>query len=342
MPPRPVRPGTFHVTIRSVRGMYLLSPVGQKRLKEVILYLIAYVAKKFGLRIHEITVMSNHIHIMFTDVHGNRPAAMTLLNALLARQINALRGQTGSVFETYWAGEKLDDDATLTNAVYVLANPVKHHIVERASEWTGVTTLQMEYGETRTIRRPAVGLWADLEEKGKRAATERKTPMSPGRAKYRGKPSTLPEEVTLTLVRPPAKSELSDTELREEVRQRLRSTEDELSAKRQAEGTKVLGMDGLRELAQADGRTQQSPAARRELMGAVPRYAGAPELVAQRKAEDRDFQRRYKLALERLLKGERDVVWPEHTWKLRMQYGLPCEGTPSWPLPLVEATQHAA
>ncbi len=320
---RPVRPGSFHVTIRNVRGLFLLCPIRQKRLTQVIWYAVAHVARKYHLQIHEILVMSNHIHIYFTDPRGNRPAAMALLNTILARQINALKGDTGTVFETYWSGEKLDDEAGLDAAVYVLANPVKDHIVERSSEWIGVSTLKMEYGESRTIRRPAVGMWADLSEK--QEAYDRKRPMSAGRSRYRGKPSTMPEEVTLTLVRPPIHLEMTDAELRAEVRERLRLREDKLIEQRRAEGTRVLGIEGLRRKAANEGR-RRNARTRREMMAEVPRYAGAPDLVARRKAEDREFQRRYKLAMERLLTGERDVVWPEYTWKMRVCFGQRCEG----------------
>ncbi len=229
------------------------------------------------------------------------------------------------MFDTYWSGEKLDDNAGLTTAVYVLANPVADHIVERSEEWIGVSTLNMKYGETRTYRRPPVGLWASLQDK--KDTYERNRPMSPGRARYRGKPTTMPEEVTLTLTRPPICFNLTDDELRAEVLERLRRREGELIAERRADGTKVLGIEGLRRQAAKEGHTRAAKS-RRALMGEVPRYAGAPELVARRKAEDREFQRKYKLAMERLLNGERDVVWPEYTWKMRVDYGQRCEGAP--------------
>jgi len=46
----------------------------------------------------------------------------------------------------------------------------------------------------------------------------------------------------------------------------------------------------------------------------------------QAEEEERDFQKRYKEALKRYRAGERDVVFPAGTWKMRVLFNVRVEG----------------
>ncbi len=329
MVPRAVRPGIYHATFSVVRRLYLLWP--RKRLNQAIRYLAALTAQRYGLLIHELTVMSNHIHFDVGDQFGNHPEAFAFFESMLARQVNAMLGETGSVFEPYEVVELLDDDAILETAGYILANPVKDHLVKKAAQWPGVTTCLMKYGERAVIKRPRVGLWADLKDKERRAVKKRKAD-STGRMRYRGKPSELPDEVVLELVRPPVLAGKSDEEVRQQVLDLVAKAEDAARAERKATGRKVGNVKGLARR-HAEEMSTEKPKSWRQMFGRRPRHAGSDELVRAAKLRDQAWEREYRERRQRLLDGDRDSLWPEYTWKMRKYCGMACEGpTPKWPL----------
>jgi putative transposase len=247
---------------------------------------------------------------------------MAYFDSLLARSLNAMRGVSGSVFEKeYSLVEVTDDEKGLEHAVYTLANPCSAHLVRRSKQWPGFSTLRMQYGETRTIKRPKVGLWKRDEAVENR---RRRKVRDPKRASHRGKPSVLPEVVELRLVRPPIHGELSDRELRAEIWQRLDARELELIAARRDRGAEVLGVAKV--LAQPwfgfPGRPE-------DMFGTDPGVSGKSkwaqvEALQRRKA----FVEAHALARERFLAGVRDVLWPFGTWLMRVRFGLACETAP--------------
>lgn len=306
--PRQIIPGrTCFITARAVRRMFLFLP--QRDVVRVFEYLLAVAANMFGMRVHEVLCMSNHFHILLTDGHGRLPEFMNFFDSLLARSVNALRGTSGSVFEAeYGLVAETDEDKIVAHAVYTLANPCADHLVKRSRQWPGFSTLQMEYGQMVRIERPKVGLWKEDACHGKSS---------------RGKPSRLPEVVEFTLERPPVWMELSDAELRAEIRQRLDEREMELIEQRRRDGRDVLGRKGV--LAQ---RWDGFPRTPEPLFETKPRVAGRLWLRIAALQQLRDFEDAYRRVRARFLEGERDVVWPVGTWLMRVRFGLPCEMAP--------------
>jgi REP element-mobilizing transposase RayT len=304
---------TCFITARAVRRMFLFLP--ERDVVRVFEYLLAVAANKFGVRIHEALCMSNHFHILLTDVEGRVPDFMNFFDALLARSVNALRGTSGTVFEEeYGLVVETSEEKMVAHAVYTLSNPCSDHLVKRSRQWPGFSTLRMEYGQTVTIERPKVGLWKGEEQPGGHARKR-------GGEVRRGKSSRLPESVEFTLERPPVWMELSDDELRAEIRRRLDEREIELIDQRRREGRDVVGRKGV--LAQRwDGFPRQAE----ELFGVQPRVAGRLWRAALQ--ELRGFVDAYRNARDRFLEGQRGVVWPFGTWAMRVRFGLPCEIAP--------------
>lgn len=293
--------------------MFLFLP--ERDVVRVFEYLLAVAANMFGMRVHEVLCMSNHFHILLTDEHGRLPEFMNFFDSLLARSVNALRRTSGSVFEAeYGLVAEPDEDKIVAHAVYTLANPCTDHLVKRSRQWPGFSTLQMEYGQRVRIERPKVGLWK--EEPEHRGAAGRGKPS-------RGKPSRLPEVVEFTLERPPVWMELSDAELRTEIRRRLDEREIELIEQRRRDGRDVLGRKGV--LAQ---RWDGFPRTPEELFVTKPRVAGRLWLRIAALQQLRSFEEAYRRVRARFLEGERDVIWPVGTWLMRVRFGLPCEMAP--------------
>jgi putative transposase len=285
-------------------------------------YLFAVAAQKYGMQVHEVLCMSNHFHALMTDVEGRLPGFMEYFDSLLARSLNAMYGTSGSVFEKeYGLVEATDDEKGLEHAVYTLANPCAAHLVRRSKQWPGFSTLRMKYGESVVIERPKVGLWKrDQAVENSR----RKKNRDPRRARHRGKPSVMPDVVELRLVRPPVYRELSDAELRAEIRERLDARELELIAGRRDRGTEVLGVAKV--LAQ---KWYEFPGRGKDMFGMSPGVSGKSKWARIEALQRRkEFVEAYALARARFLAGVRDVLWPFGTWLMRVRFGLACEVGP--------------
>jgi putative transposase len=308
--PRHIIPGRVcFVTARAVRRMFLFLP--KRDVVRLFQYLLAVAAREFGVHVHEVLCMSNHFHILLTDVHGQLPDFMHYFDSLLARSLNACRGSRGSVFEKeYGLVIETDEDKVIEHAVDTLANPCADHLVRRSRQWPGFSTLPLQYGKAVRIERPKVGLWKEDPVAKKRARPQRQS-----------KPSRLPDVIEFELVRPPVCMELDDAQLREEIRRRLEERELALIEARRRAGKDVLGI--RRVLAQ---RWDDSPREPETMFDTKPRVAGKGWIEELQRI--REFVAAHARARARFLAGKRDVVWPLGTWQMRVRHGVPCETSP--------------
>ncbi len=330
-PPRQVLPGkTVIITSRAVGRSFRFVP--KKRVVESIWYCVAVVAAnaEYRVRIHEVVYMSNHVHIVATFDDDSMPDFMQDLNSLVSRQLNALRGRTGTNFEPHFnAVEIADVDKILDHCAYALANPCSAHLVTRAVGWRGVTSARLEYGQSITIERPQCGMWKPnrLKEKkrqqGQKAGKLLRHRKSAGRAKYAGR-SKLPEQVEFSLERPPGFGELNDTQLREEVRRRTEILEDKAEAERAKRGWKALGMRRVIEQHWADFPDKTEPR-----FGTVPKASGSSKWarmeVLQRCAR---FQQAYAKARDAYVAGDHGVQFPCGTWLMKRRFKVRCGASP--------------
>lgn len=180
--------------------------------------------------------MSNHYHLVLTDKAGELPDFMRDLNSLISRALNTLRGFRGENYE--WRSYNMvvvaDDLRVLQHCAYTEANPCAVDLVRYATQWGGVSSATMGYGEEVEVARPEFGLW----EEGNDGHRE---DMEPHRAQYCGR-TECPEVATLRLVRPPVAKDSSSAWVRSEVRRRVRALEYKARDKRDAKGRKVMGM----------------------------------------------------------------------------------------------------
>lgn len=308
--PREVREdNTVFVTVRAISRTFRFVP--DIRTLETLERAFFSIAQDYedSIEIHEFLFMSNHFHMMLTDVHGLLPDFMRDLNSYLARALNADRGTRGSNIEKGHNVVRIeDDDAGVSLAVYTLANPPAADLVERAEDWRGLSSLDMEYGDVRVSHRPDHGLWrARPKERAGKAAGES------GRAHYMGR-SKYGETVRLRLVRPPIHPELSDRELRALIRKRLEAKVEML--RRERGNRSVLGWD--RVIKQSFMAT---PETSEELFGKAPVVAARSQW-AKREAEqcNRQFVAEYEEARDRHCAGDHEAEFPYGTWLMRRRY----------------------
>jgi REP element-mobilizing transposase RayT len=255
-------------------------------------YCLAYTANKYGLQIHAGVTMSNHYHVDLTDPHGELVAWKQLFNSMLARGLNARRGR----FDSFWSGDgpcdtrRPSDDETFMDLVYTITNPVKSGLVKWSRLWPGFTTAGWRFGETRTFARPKWFFDASGE---------------------------MPEEASLTLVRPPIFRELDDDALYDKLAAAVRDKEHDFQAGLRAKGRRFMG---LRKLGKQ--HWNRAAASFEERFGLTPKVAASSKW--QRLAQlqrDREWEREYAVARAQWRAGEA-AVFPAGTYWLRRFAGV--------------------
>jgi REP element-mobilizing transposase RayT len=303
---------TMLITCQAVGRAFRFVPT--ERVVALLFFILAYAVSRFAVDVHEFCWMSNHFHIVLTTRDHRLPAFVQTLNSMTSRALNALRGWSGSNIERgYSIVVETDADAVLEHCAYTLANPCAAHLVVRARQWRGVTSVGMKYGETVFVPRPRFGLWGERVLRAMRSL---------GRRTHAGRTRT-PEGVGFVLVRPPIMAGSSDAAVREEVLRRLAVRESNAEAERVESGRRVLGM--RRVLAQ---HWSDIPKARDELFGPAPKAAGRPWAVAEAVRRSVRFQREYRRALQLWVAGDRTVEFPAGTYLMRERFGVRCAAAP--------------
>ena len=307
----------FYVTVRAVNRSFRFVP--KRQVREAIDYALAVVLEEYrkrgDLSLHEFEFMSNHYHLLGTDKIGCLSDFIRDLNSLLSRELNAIRGISGTNVEKGFNLVRIvSAERIVEHAVYTLANPVRAFLVEKARHWKGTSSLRMEYGEPVIVHKPLTGLWAGKVAHADRAASKRSK-----RATYAGR-SKLPATAALVIDRPQIMLHLTDAQLRTEIRERLASREREIGEERRRRGIKVLGW--ARVVAQhflaLPGKTE-------ELFARTPNFSASFswERVALAALQAR-FRALYAAARDLFASGSRDVEWPEGTWLMRRRWNVPC------------------
>ncbi len=288
--PRRVLPGTVYlVTRRCAQRQFLLRP--SKGTNEIFAYLLAVAARRFDIRLHAYCVLSNHYHLILTDPHARLPAFHQLLDALVARAVNASLGR----WEAFWAPNSysavalVSPDDIVDKTAYVLGNPVAAGLVRSAREWPGLWSApEWIGGEALEVRRPK----HFFDPKG-----------------------PLPEQVSLQLEAPPAFA--SADEFREKVSAALARRE--ANAEQEARGG-FLGV--ARVLAQ---KPTGRPAPGEPRRGLSPRVAARDKWKRiEALARLVEFLRSYRAAWAARKGGRADARFPYGTYLMRVAHGVPC------------------
>jgi len=196
-----VLPGTTYLLTRRCLGRrFLLRP--DPVLNNLFVYCLGLAAEKHGFELHAGSVMSNHYHLVATDVRGVLPDFLMTLHRSLAMSLKRLRGWDEVVWEpnvSTSAVELRGPGEILDKVAYTLLNPVSAGLVRAPHRWPGVlSTLERLTRGTEEATRPLV--W--FKDSAPKAATLEWTPP-PGFARkedYLGALQALTES-RLTLLR---------------------------------------------------------------------------------------------------------------------------------------------
>ena len=280
--PRQIIPGTrYLITRRTSQRMYRLRP--SPATNAIVAYCLAWAARKTGILIHAFTVMSNHHHLVVTDVEGRLPEFTRELHRTLAKTMNALHGQ----WENLWSSERVSVIRLPTvqdvqdKVVYSAMNPVAAALVAEPSEWPGVNLWRLVSME---IQRPAVYFSAN------------------GR---------MPPKIRLRLVPPIGEDEKSWS-------RRICSAVSKQTAAARRRRTRVLGRSRI--MAQSPLGRARSPERKMSLRPSIAAQ-NARVRAACLKA-DKAFLAMYRSALASWKTGERLTPFPEGTWWMRIHHGV--------------------
>jgi putative transposase len=286
---RPIYSGrSYKITRRCTGRLLLLSPgTHADELANFIGYCLAYAATRYGIQVHASVWMSNHHHTDVTDPDGNLVPFKQLLHSMIARGRNAQLGR----YDSFWSGDdacdtqRSTDDESLKDLVYTLTNPVKAGLVKWSRLWSGFTTSGWRFGETRTFRRPDRFFDASGE---------------------------MPEEVSLTLVRPPIFPKLDDDALYDKLMTEVRANEVAIQQDMRRKGRRFMGLRKL-----AGQSWNRAPQSFEERFTVAPKHAASSKwLVLAALQRDREWERQYAAA-RALLLARRPAVFPAGTYWMR-------------------------
>jgi putative transposase len=280
---------------RRVRGRtFLLRP--SRRTNQLVRYVVAVMGRKWRMKLHAITVLSNHVHLCVTDPEGNVVDFQRDCHSFIARALNARHAE----FESVWSSggtsrvECEEPEDLIGKIAYTMANPVEAGLVRHGASWPGVRHAWP--CRPRVIRKPS-WFFRGPEDGG-----------------------VWPETIELEFSRPPGYDELSDDELAAVIAAAIEQREEHFRLERDRAGQRFLGRK--RVLTQ---RRHECPSSRE------PRFGLSPKLACRNKwrrierlAANKRWLALYNDARRRWAAGERDVVFPAGTYKMRVQHGAIC------------------
>ena len=264
--------------------MYLLTPSVEVTTAVRFCYLLS--ALKYGIQLHAVVVMSNHVHIVLTDPDGHMPRFLEEADRLIARSLNALYGRKESFWApgSYTSQECTSPEAALDRMVYTVTNPVKAGLVKKASQWPGWVTAPQELdGRPIKAERPRFF----FRENG-----------------------PVPREVTGSFCPPPGFEHMSTEEFIAEFERRVRERERYYQKKYRG---RFLGRRRVLRTNPFDRPKSKEP-----LITAKPSLA--PRLVSellQWVRELRAWRRAHREASRAYRAGDRSVVFPFGTYWMR-------------------------
>lgn len=299
-PPRQVIAGrTYMVTRRVAQRQFLLRP--SKKTDEAFVYCLTVAAKRYGMKVCWLMVMSNHYHAGIHDEHGRFPEFFRYFHSLLARCINCFYGR----WENLWATEQTgalhlgDDEAVFDKMIYSLCNAVQSDLVDRVDRWPGFCSYRYQLEDRPiVVARPT---WF-FDKKG-----------------------GMPKHVELRFDRPPQFAHVSSAKWADKIQSAVGRAEADAAAKRMQQGRRVLGRKAVRR--QSPSSYPHSNSLRRTLRPRVATKNKWRRIELLRR--NRFFQRRYREAYTRRRAGELEVTFPYGSYKLRVQGLVRCEPPPS-------------
>jgi REP element-mobilizing transposase RayT len=271
---------------------------------EVVLYCAFRAAAVTGVDIHWLFVHTNHIHLGATDPRTELSDFMQAMNRMIAKCLIEHYEHTHphEHLDAVWSRRSFSDvklltpNAVLQEMVYSLTNPVKDRIVRDYRSWPGLCSRPSDWAcDTRYAPRPR--LFFNQEDEAW---------------------ASVPYRFTV----PPMLRDRPVAQLIADVDTLLRDEQQALCATHAAEGRSFRGLNAVLTIDPFD-----SPSSRRSKGKTNPTVAagGDRDLLRAGIRLVRSFRELYREAWKAYRAGERGVLFPAGTLKMRLLHGVCCD-----------------
>jgi REP element-mobilizing transposase RayT len=303
--PRDIRQAvTWLVTRRATRRHHLFTPDALGVVEQAYWFVTAVFAKEFGIQVHMVQVLSNHMHEVLTDTRGLLSTFIERRNRVFANILKVHLGWPEEVMSKTAASyvELATPEAVVNAMAYVPNNCVAAGLVRTPRRWPGVKVLIDEVGR-RVVRVKRPELYLD--------------PSNP----------QWPDEVTISIEMPPTLEQAftSHDACRETMQARLDQLVRKAHADNLREGRGYMGAKRVLKSPHTRRASSYEPFGSRNPTFAV---AGNREAARAMILRRRAFHSAYRLAWQRWRRGERDVVFPYGTWKMLHYHAARCHPPP--------------
>lgn len=284
----------YHLTRRCRDGSFWINP--SPKVNQALLYILFRCVNRYRMELHLFTYMPNHYHLIITDPHGELGNFLTALNSLSTKCLNDLFRREGYLWEPGACDKPyLAEPVDFRDAMaYVILNPVRAGLVERPQDWPGLNSgLEDLDGRLLTATIPS----------------------------WYFNPAKNPEQESVRLSIPKKLLEDSSAgEVLEELRELVEEEKRLIHQGMRARNKKFLGARNILRRPRED-RPRNASIKNRFRLSFICQN---PERRKIEIEELRQFWKEYREAFEAFRKGDRDVVFPPGTFKMRRDAGVNC------------------
>ena len=257
--------------------------------RELFGYMFGKALLDCGQLAHAASCMSNHTHILLTDVSGRRSAFMQQLFSNSARKRNLQLNRRENIWAPGEPGDMavLDVEEVVERVLYIALQPVAAGCVERVEQWTGFQILPRHWGKPMRFRRPELCS------------------------------NKMPEFVEFTPMPPPGFEHIPLEQVIAFFEDLIAAEERRCARKRRRP---VLG------IAYCEAMSPFStPKTKRAMRTLNPRFCSTDHsLLFRALRRQREFRNEHRRSLNRFRKGRRDVAVPAGTQQMARLAGAEC------------------
>ncbi|MCH9651934.1 MAG: transposase [Deltaproteobacteria bacterium] len=285
--------GTALVEIshRCLGGRRLLRP--SKRLNAIVIGVLAMAQRKYGVRVHACSYLSNHGHLLISARNQKEISSfMEFVGSNVAREVGLLHDWPARLWARPYSGISVngDEEIQIPRLKYLLSQGTKEGLVDSPMKWPGINAAKALANGNNLH-----GVWVD-----RTAVHKARRKLPPEKVHL----VDFEEAMTLELSPLPCWTNLAPEKRQEEILALIKEIEREAAASRRKERTRLLGRRAV---------LRQHPHSRSKELEASP----APKVHTVSQELRRCFMEAYRLfteafriAAERLRSGDLTVEFP--------------------------------
>ena len=289
--------GLVEITTRTQHGRFLMRP--SEKVNDIILGVLGRAQSKYGVDLHAFVFLSNHKHILGTVEDEEQMALFTgYLNGNLAKELGRLHGWR----QKFWgrryhsASVSLTEEDQIRRFMYLLENACKEGLVGSPLDWPGVSSASALYHGETTMQGTCFDRTARY------------------RASLRGEYKEFPSIETVHLTPLPFLQQRSADEQRAFYVDAVHEVEHRTAQRHEENGTRPLGARAIRRQNPHD-----EPKAFKDSPAPLFHAANPEDFWAMYNARKAKVAA-YRVAAERLKRGETDVRFPEGCFPPRLPF----------------------